>query len=414
MFLLLLPAIVFSQEKKVTYIISPLMTYPIVVEKNKSFNCEIDFSLISPASDISLSFSLSEMENEEVLYPLKSKKISYDENIRLGRYKLSLPKKIKEGLYNLHLKIKSKENVYQDIQYKSVKVVYRYPDNFSFVIAPDIHIAKTSTLFGAQNYEKVIFAFEEISKKNPEFVLIPGDIMNGINYKREYKDAWEFFKALKIPIYVVPGNHDGLIVVARERGEMVEQDGREYWKDNFGKSFFSFSFGKFYFIGIDTFGWDREKRKSPLLSVGAISPEHLLWIEEELKKVKKEKKEIIIFGHHPVHSDNNAEPDMSEEGKEKFLELCKKYKVKVVISGHTHWDSLDILNETYFIGVTTPCASPYQNGYYGFREIEVKDNQIVRINYKDPQFEEYNKLVGPWQQTPYTERIWSTPLYFPE
>ncbi len=194
---------------------------------------------------------------------------------------------------------------------------------------------------------------------------------------------------------------------------MVEQDGKEYWKDNFGKSFFSFSFGKFYFIGVDTFWWDKEKRKSPLLSVGAISPEHLIWIEEELKKAKKEKKEIIIFGHHPVHSDNNAGPDMSEEGKEKFLELCKKYKVKAVISGHTHWDSLDILNGTYFIGVTSPSAKPYENGYYGFREIEVKSAKIVKINYKDPQFEEYNKLVGPWQQTPYAEKIWSTPIYFP-
>lgn len=397
-----------SQEKKVRYITYPLMTAPLIVERNKLLDVEIDFSSLDEVE--SLNFTLSKSSNKEISFPLKVKKVSFNNNKKTKNYKLKLPKNIEDGLYNLEVEIKSQNNILKDVQYKSVKVIPKFKDSFSFVVTCDLHVSKVSSLFSPENYDTVQVAFEKIEKRKPEFVLIAGDIINGSNYKREYEDVYEFFKSLQVPIYVVPGNHDSLVLAVREKKTFIEQDGIEFWKNYFGKRNFSFVYGKFYFIGIDTFHFSKEERRSQLLSWGAISDEHLAWIEKEMKKAKKLKKEIIIFGHHPVHSDNSAEPDMSNTGKEKFLELCKKYKVKMVFSGHTHWDSLDIIDGIYFVGVTTLSALPYQNGYLGFREIEIKNNEIVKINYKDPQFEEYNKLVGPWIQTPWTEKKWSIPL----
>lgn len=284
--------------------------------------------------------------------------------------------------------------------------------DFNFIVITDIHLntLNKSVLGCEPNLQLAKKCFEKIKELNPEFVLISGDIVNGMNYEIEYPAFFEFIKNLGLITYIIPGNHDLARIMARDKKKFVSQDGKEYWKKYFGRENFTFEYGNFYFIALNSYDWEDEKRII-LESRGAIREEQIKFLKEKLEDAKKKKKKIIVLAHHPVQSDNNAEPDFSEIGKEEVMKLLIKYKSEAFFFGHTHWDSLDIINNVLFIGTTTPTALPYNNSYHGFRMIEVKNNKIIKINYKDPQFTPYNQLKGEWHPTSYQEPIWSIPCF---
>ncbi len=44
---------------------------------------------------------------------------------------------------------------------------------------------------------------------DPEFIIFTGDLLFGGPYLLEYSWAWETLRSFSLPIFMVPGNHDG-------------------------------------------------------------------------------------------------------------------------------------------------------------------------------------------------------------
>lgn len=382
-------------------ILSPRISSPAVLKKGELLKVEIKTSQ-NDFYNFSFFLIFSSSEREYQLKIKNFKKISSE----IYLLNLEIPRIVPPGLYNL--KFRNKE--IEKIQYNAVKIVSEIKKDFRFAVVSDIHLNTLNTsIFGCPpNLEVCKNCFEEIKKLNPEFILITGDIVNGKNYEVEYPAFFEFLKELKLPVFLIPGNHDLARIIVKEKKELKEQDGKTYWNKYFGKDYFTFEYGDFYFIFLNSYDWEDEKRVI-FESRGAIRETQLKFLKDKLEEAKRKKKRVIVAAHHPVHTDNKAENDFSEVGKQQAMQLLLEYRPLAFFFGHTHWDSLDIIEGILFIGTTTFSALPYNNSYQGFRMIEIKNGKIIKINYREPHFIPYNQLKGEWKPTPYTEPCWSIP-----
>jgi len=128
---------------------------------------------------------------------------------------------------------------------------------------------------------------QEISLINPDFVVFTGDSVFtqhnfstfpngsdylgssgsghvGSEYRFEYPWWYEELLALNVPIFLVPGNHDGHnwdkhtdTGTGSVQGVLDHDDGQEIWQDLFGPLYYSWDYGNYHFLGINTMDWDK-------------------------------------------------------------------------------------------------------------------------------------------------------------
>jgi 3',5'-cyclic-AMP phosphodiesterase len=109
------------------------------------------------------------------------------------------------------------------------------------------------------------------------FVLLNGDISDfGLN--KEFKWINRILKKLTIPYFAVIGNHDMLA------------NGRLIYKEMFGEENFSFTYGGYKFIGLNT--------NSQETGFDGSIPD-LPWLEKELNSAYKQ---AFVFSHVPPFS----------------------------------------------------------------------------------------------------------------
>jgi hypothetical protein len=59
----------------------------------------------------------------------------------------------------------------------------------------------------------------------------------------------------------------------------------------------------------------------------------------------------------------------------------------MVLAGHVHIDNVTIANDTIFLTTTTPESGIRdEDGYWGYRLIEIVDGEISSYNYKEPKY----------------------------
>lgn len=153
-----------------------------------------------------------------------------------------------------------------------------------------------------------------------DFAVVSGDVSN-VGLQSELERSYEFLGRLKIPFFVVPGNHDLLI------------DGHEIFKAMFGKLSFSFDFGGATFIFYNNNNWE-----SP-----GIVPDYN-WVEE---KAKDARGAIVLISHvSPYDKDRFGSSDF-----ERMEGLLNQYNIKVHINGHDHNPGVKTVLNTPFVTV---------------------------------------------------------------
>jgi 3',5'-cyclic AMP phosphodiesterase CpdA len=120
---------------------------------------------------------------------------------------------------------------------------------------------------------------------------------------------------------------------------------------------------------------------------GSISDSQLSWIENDLKS--SDAKLDFMFMHHNPIWDTKSDSLMSKgyENREELLSLIYDNDVDMVLAGHNHLDTVNIEDDVIFITTTTP-QSEIRNddGYWGYRMIDVREGVIDSYNYKDPKY----------------------------
>lgn len=228
----------------------------------------------------------------------------------------------------------------------------------SFAVISDIHLAIPQQKGVVDKY--VLFlksrmlvenTITEINKvPNLKFVLVAGDLTHDAE-PWNVDELKKIMTQLKVPYYVVLGNHDSSPVPHENKDQPITLS-----KYNVGGAFIGKSGGML--PGVTYYSQEIAKdlvlialssnRAQVFLPEfnhvdfgGMIDPDQMRWLEDTLKV--NESKNIIILTHHPMVPWHEAEKEKGShmrmfwmDNGEEVRALIKKYGVKMVFSGHRH------------------------------------------------------------------------------
>ena len=198
--------------------------------------------------------------------------------------------------------------------------------------------------------------FREVALLDPEFVLYTGDLLFGLDYGREYDEMVALLREARLPVFAVPGNHDGYAIYAvrlkggavrllggavscrsRLEGELswqkawnfvtclygdvkphlfaeLERDGLVDWARQLGPPAYAFAHGRLRFVGLNTYDGSPERRHAFALYVdafdlhlgapavdnygGYLSEAQLRFVREQAEQAEREGRRLVVFGHH--------------------------------------------------------------------------------------------------------------------
>lgn len=172
------------------------------------------------------------------------------------------------------------------------------------------------------NLEQTIAA---INKLKPAFVVITGDMVHNGESREQISEMQRCLSLFdkKIPVYLVPGNHD---VGAKASPERVAGFISDYGMDRF-----AFGYKNAYVIGINTEVISANQPEA--------EQEQYLWLLKELKKGQKYKHRIVV-GHRPLFIEKPGEADKYDnvplEYRDKYFNLYKSAGVDLLLWGHLH------------------------------------------------------------------------------
>jgi 3',5'-cyclic AMP phosphodiesterase CpdA len=323
-----------------------------------------------------------------------------------------------------------------DIQHNSVRVINRFSESYRIVHLTDMHVGDPRMYIQSPRPENRGGApsalmqqiFEELAFLDPEFIVVSGDLVFGGPYCPEYAWAFEFLSRFSLPLFLVPGNHDGYA-----SGGGLLRDGLEYWKQVIGPPYYSFDYGgKQHFVCLNTYDGPASRRDGWYIAVqqwgGAMGPDQLAWLAQDLRSARDEGRHSIIVAHHDprgnIHGfggetspadedgDGYAEalhlPDMFfyQEWNDRMsgqavVDLIAENNayaalhpgagmISHVLLGHVHGDFIDRDDHggTWWVHTTSAGSAVYsRDDFWGYRVITVEDGRVVSLNRTAPEGE---------------------------
>jgi 3',5'-cyclic AMP phosphodiesterase CpdA len=96
----------------------------------------------------------------------------------------------------------------------------------------------------------------------PKNTWIWGDVNGdlGSEYRFEYTWWYDELLALNVPVFCVPGNHDGY---NWDGQALAHDDGLEIWQDLFGPLYYSWDYGNATFLALNSMDWDKVDADGP-------------------------------------------------------------------------------------------------------------------------------------------------------
>ena len=177
-------------------------------------------------------------------------------------------------------------------------------ETFSFALITDTHIGNPNNDEDLFRIVKDINALPEIA-----FVILSGDVTEFGAYD-ELRTAKCLLDELKIPWYVLPGNHDS----------NWSESGTNDFLRVFGNETFGFEYGGYKFIGLAS---GPNMRMGP----GQIPRENLTWFFDELGHTNIDMP-IIYVNHYPMDNGLNNWFEV--------MDAFRPYNVQLMLCGHGH------------------------------------------------------------------------------
>ncbi|MDX7998584.1 hypothetical protein FE394_05110 [Xenorhabdus sp. Reich] len=187
----------------------------------------------------------------------------------------------------------------------------------------DLHLtgSRDQKLFDVNPYDNLDFVCDEIMRiksiTDIELIIISGDISNDGDID-SYKYFFKKMESLNTPYIAILGNHDLKdnfdIVLKEEKTENLITS-REYNNKNW------------YITSVDTVVEGED--------YGFISEDNLAELERTI--IANNNVNIAVFTHHhAIPVDTPIVDSCMLNNASALLELCEKYKVKFIGSGHAH------------------------------------------------------------------------------
>ncbi len=245
---------------------------------------------------------------------------------------------------------------------------------FAFIQAGDPQMGFGPNL----EQDKAMFAKlgEHAGRASVSFVLVCGDLINKGN-QQERQAFDESLKEFKVPVRLVPGNHDIDAMPALRR-----------YREAYGQDYHAFTHNNCTFIGIDTMtllGPPPKKDSSPTDTAAweREGEQQWRWLTKTLAEAKRANRTyVFLFMHHPPFVADEEEKDeyfnWPLERRKRLLELVRANGVKVILSGHTHKTysvrSSDTFLTIYSVGGT---ARSFDQQGLGYRLLRVGPETVT-------------------------------------
>ena len=240
-----------------------------------------------------------------------------------------------------------------------------FAQEFKFAFITDVHIGASTSEEDLQRTVEDLNGLSDI-----DFALVTGDVTE-MGTDEEIAKAKELLEDLKIPYYIVPGNHDT---------GWSESGGVSFIKE-FGNDKFVFEHEGYKFIGCASGPYVR-------MSDGHIPRDAIVWLDKILEETPKDQP-LIFINHYPL--DNSLDNWYEATGR------LKQYNTQFAICGHGHRN-----REMDFEGIP---------GTMGRSNLRAKDEvggyNIVQITKDKAIFSERNPGVGmreAWRTIPLGRR----------
>ncbi len=232
---------------------------------------------------------------------------------------------------------------------------------FRFAFISDTHIGSPNG--GAE--EDLRRTIRDINDMNDvAFVVLTGDITE-LGTNEELKLAKQILDSLKIPYYILPGNHD----------TGWSESGGVMFSTVFGYDKFSFEFNGIRFLGCASGPYVR-------MSDGHVPREAVNWLEKELKTLKPDQP-VIFLNHYPL-----------DNGLDNWYEITdrlRQYNTWAVLCGHGHNNrAMNFEDIPAVMGRSNLRAKATIGGY---NIVEVRNDSMLFAE-KKPGVEIFKKWTG--------------------
>lgn len=251
-----------------------------------------------------------------------------------------------------------------------VSVVLKANDPFRFALFTDLHISATNP----QAATDLSMAVAEVNLlSNIDFVVISGDITE-MGDKESLLVAKLLLGQLKIPYYIVAGNHE----------LKWSESGATDFAKVFGDDKFSFLYKGIRFVGFST---------GPVIKMGDghIAPQDIQWVKGELAKTGPDIP-IFVVTHYPLL------PNDVDNWYE-MTDVLRKFNVQTLLGGHYHRNVL--FNYDGISGVINRSTLRAKEGVGGYSIYEVSDS--IRVFEKKIAVDERQWLSIPFEKRVYPE-----------
>jgi predicted phosphodiesterase len=242
---------------------------------------------------------------------------------------------------------------------------------FKFIVTSDNHAGMIFNDSAALKEIRSMNREDRFKDKIPvDFVILAGDVtFRGKPW--QYRIFNRLRKMIKYPVICAVGNHDD-----------DETHDLTLFKKYIGETDFSFNDRNCYFIFVNN-------------GINDLSNIQFAWIEDELKKSAPYAHRFIVVHKQPLSSYQQTwyRPGLSKWSY-RFMKMCEKHKVDMVIGGHEHMFRENIHGGVKYItcgggGIIT-WAPWWDGGYLNYVSIRVYGDYVdYEVRKIFPPFWEY-------------------------
>lgn len=207
-----------------------------------------------------------------------------------------------------------------------------------------------------RGYEVLKKIVSEINARSDEieFTIHLGDFVEAGGWG-EINQFMEVMNPLRIPLFMVLGNHD---VWDRSQGEQKTDMGRDKFEDFFGPLYHAFAYRDCYFIFLDN-------------ANDLMEENQFRWLEEKLRQ-SQSYGHRFVFGHVPPF-DPRADGDkqMAKDYGSRLMKLLSNYRVEAAFFSHIH-SFLQAQRDGVSYYITGGAGAPLADGgFYHFLRVAV-------------------------------------------
>ncbi len=210
---------------------------------------------------------------------------------------------------------------------------------WSFIQVNDLHFDEDAC---GPWFEKIVAAIKA-SAPQAEFCLIAGDLADD-GKAEQYAGVRDTFKALGLPLYTTPGNHD----------HVTDDDRTAYDQFYPGQTNQVFTHRGWQIIGLDSSDGTRYDKTQ-------IHPATFDWLTTHLPQLDRGKP-TLIFTHFPLGEGVHYRPLNADALLERFLD----FNVQAVFGGH--WHGYTEKTWQHAVLTTDRCCSRVRDNHDGTKE----------------------------------------------